>query len=102
MRNSFNALMVFLLKSVFGSLKAFRCGVSPIRNHQKVVSIGSDQHLEGVQSACDPGNGEAGATEAAEVNDFAKIMTTLSTEFLLRVYLRTHLSLREDLLLWKV
>ncbi|MCO5596319.1 hypothetical protein L7F22_050380 [Adiantum nelumboides] len=63
--------------------------------------VSVNEHLEGVQSACNPRDGEAGALEAAKANEFAKAMTTLATEFLLKIYLRTHSSLREDLVLWK-
>ncbi|KAH7405461.1 hypothetical protein KP509_15G071100 [Ceratopteris richardii] len=59
------------------------------------------EDLEGSQSACGPTNGESGAPDTVEVNVFSRLMITLSTQFLLNIYLRTHSSLREDILLWK-
>eukprot|EP00245_Coleochaete_scutata_P011528 TRINITY_DN429_c0_g2_i1.p1 TRINITY_DN429_c0_g2~~TRINITY_DN429_c0_g2_i1.p1 ORF type:complete len:2250 (-),score=350.03 TRINITY_DN429_c0_g2_i1:694-7287(-) len=48
-------------------------------------------------------NGEGGSrrSEDSIPSEFARLATQLTTDFLFRVYLRTHGSLREDLQLWK-
>lgn len=63
----------------------------------------TEQQLQGGQIVWGHGNQrntEEGVTDLV-VDEFARLMIHLSTEFLLRVYLRSHLSLREDLPLWK-
>lgn len=68
------------------------------------ILCATDQKLEGVQSAWGDGNPRNDEMEGVTdlvIDEFAKLMITLSTEFLLKVYLRAHLSLREDLPLWK-
>ena len=74
----------------------FSCPASASRTCQRTA-----EHSLGGKGGPESGFHESLTTDGS-VDEFAKIIITLSTEFLLRVYLRMHGNLREELPLWKV